>query len=288
MKQPELGKKISELRTSRGLTQEELVAKCNISVRTIQRIEAGEVMPRSYTVKTILAALDYDLAGIESENEMTTTPSNWFRDLMLIDIDLNKTSGFLIQQLNIAWIAGIVYFILGFFEGAAEYSRFMEDEMVFSNPVYLTIKIIAIISFAFFQRGFILIGGLFDNYLLKIVSAILIGVNTLVEGYDMFSIFDDSPERFYIMSGASLSFGVIGVIYGVSLRRLEKPLGRVAELAGIFEIVAALFFVTIFLAFFGFIALVPAEVLEIIMIFKTIEIIKSKQTEGALAAGGLA
>lgn len=38
MKQPELGKRISELRKEKGLTQEELVEKCNINVRTIQRI----------------------------------------------------------------------------------------------------------------------------------------------------------------------------------------------------------------------------------------------------------
>lgn len=38
MKQPELGKKISELRKAKGLTQEELVEKCNLNVRTIQRI----------------------------------------------------------------------------------------------------------------------------------------------------------------------------------------------------------------------------------------------------------
>lgn len=60
MKQPELGKRISELRKEKGLTQEELVEKCNINVRTIQRIEAGEVNPRSYTIKTILNVLDVD------------------------------------------------------------------------------------------------------------------------------------------------------------------------------------------------------------------------------------
>jgi transcriptional regulator with XRE-family HTH domain len=59
MKQPELGKKIVELRKAKGLTQEELVEKCNLSVRTLQRIESGEVSPRSYTTKIIFAALDY-------------------------------------------------------------------------------------------------------------------------------------------------------------------------------------------------------------------------------------
>lgn len=59
MKQPELGKKIAELRKAKGLTQDELVEKCNLNVRTLQRIESGEVTPRSYTVRIIFAALDY-------------------------------------------------------------------------------------------------------------------------------------------------------------------------------------------------------------------------------------
>ena len=61
MKQPDLGKKIVELRKAKGLTQEELVSLCNLNVRTLQRIESGEVSPRSYTVKTIFNALDFDL-----------------------------------------------------------------------------------------------------------------------------------------------------------------------------------------------------------------------------------
>jgi transcriptional regulator with XRE-family HTH domain len=59
MTQPELGRKIAELRKAKGLTQEELVEKCNLSVRTLQRIESGEVVPRSHTIKVIFAALDY-------------------------------------------------------------------------------------------------------------------------------------------------------------------------------------------------------------------------------------
>ncbi len=41
-----------------GLTQEDLVEKCNLSVRTLQRIEAGEVTPRPSTVKLIFGALE--------------------------------------------------------------------------------------------------------------------------------------------------------------------------------------------------------------------------------------
>jgi transcriptional regulator with XRE-family HTH domain len=61
MQQPNLGKKIAKLRKAKGLTQEELVEKCNLSVRTLQRIESGEVMPRSYTIKLIFSALGYNI-----------------------------------------------------------------------------------------------------------------------------------------------------------------------------------------------------------------------------------
>jgi transcriptional regulator with XRE-family HTH domain len=60
MNQPELGKKIIELRKSKGLTQDELVSKCNLNIRTLQRIESGEVTPRVYTLRLIFSALDYD------------------------------------------------------------------------------------------------------------------------------------------------------------------------------------------------------------------------------------
>lgn len=60
MKQPELGQTILELRQRTGLTQSELTERCNMSLRTIQRIEAQEVTPRNYTIKTILSCLGYD------------------------------------------------------------------------------------------------------------------------------------------------------------------------------------------------------------------------------------
>ena len=61
MDQPALGKRIVVLRKAKGLTQEELVEKCNLNVRTLQRIESGEVTPRSYTRRLIFAALDSNI-----------------------------------------------------------------------------------------------------------------------------------------------------------------------------------------------------------------------------------
>lgn len=80
--QPDLGKKIAELRKAKGFTQEELVEKCNLSVRTLQRIESGEVAPRSYTIRLIFTALDYNIheTAENKTNEFGKTGfvlSNW-------------------------------------------------------------------------------------------------------------------------------------------------------------------------------------------------------------------
>ncbi len=77
MKQPELGRKISELRRQRGLTQTELAEQCNINLRTIQRIESAHVIPRSHTLKLIFSTLEYDFYTTETEHH-DAGPLNWF------------------------------------------------------------------------------------------------------------------------------------------------------------------------------------------------------------------
>ena len=76
----EIGKLIKELRTKKGLTQEELAERTEVSARTIQRIENGEVDPRAYTLQMIAKALDVDFslfaAGTTDENKEEDN-SNW-------------------------------------------------------------------------------------------------------------------------------------------------------------------------------------------------------------------
>ena len=69
MKQPELGIKVAELRQQKGLTQEKLAELCEVSSRTIQRIESGEVDPRAYTIQCLNAALEYDFGVENTANE---------------------------------------------------------------------------------------------------------------------------------------------------------------------------------------------------------------------------
>jgi uncharacterized Tic20 family protein/DNA-binding Xre family transcriptional regulator len=69
MNQPDLGLKVSELRQQKGLTQEQLAERCEISPRTIQRIESGEVDPRAYTLHCLSTALEFDFGEENTANE---------------------------------------------------------------------------------------------------------------------------------------------------------------------------------------------------------------------------
>ena len=65
MNKKDLGRQIKEVRTQNGLTQESLAQKCNLDIRTIQRIESGVVMPRFYTIQIINKVLgtNFNLNG---------------------------------------------------------------------------------------------------------------------------------------------------------------------------------------------------------------------------------
>lgn len=69
MNQPALGLKVSELRQQKGLTQEQLADRCEVSPRTIQRIESGEVDPRAYTLHCLGEALEFDFGEENTSNE---------------------------------------------------------------------------------------------------------------------------------------------------------------------------------------------------------------------------
>ncbi len=276
MKQPALGIKISELRKSKGLTQEELVEQCNISVRTIQRIEAGEVTPRSYTIKTILSALDYDLSKIQTENSSITQE---FKKLLLLDVDDSKEADFLTHQLSISWISGIVYFVLGFGEFAMDFFRHFQGEMITNNIVYTVIKLIILISIILFYRGFILTGKLFKNYLLRITAFIFVFISCIFYTYDILSLYIGTIDPEFILGAEAVTFGVIGILFGISVLRLKNALGTIATATGIFEIITYACFVTIFLSVVGMVLLTPTVILEIILLYKVSQMLKAKQKE---------
>ena len=67
MEKSSISKKIIHFRKLRGITQETLAEATGLNVRTIQRIEAGEVDPRLFTIKSIAEALGVDIEELLPE-----------------------------------------------------------------------------------------------------------------------------------------------------------------------------------------------------------------------------
>jgi len=59
-----IGKKIAEIRKTKGFTQEEVAELAKINLRTLQRIEKGETEPRGNSLKGICSALEINIEEI--------------------------------------------------------------------------------------------------------------------------------------------------------------------------------------------------------------------------------
>jgi len=93
MKNIDLAKKIKELRTRKGFSQDELADTAGVNLRTVQRIESGETEPRGDTLKRLAGAL-----GVTSDE--------------LIDWAEQEDSGFLVF-LNLSALSFIAFPLLG-------------------------------------------------------------------------------------------------------------------------------------------------------------------------------
>ncbi len=85
---------IKNLRKQKHLTQEELAKESGISIRTIQRIEAGQE-PKGHTAKALVKALRLDI------NTLNKTPSTERNYSLIKIINLSSVFVFSIPLLNI-------------------------------------------------------------------------------------------------------------------------------------------------------------------------------------------
>jgi len=264
VKQPELGQKILELRKAKGLTQEELVSKCNINVRTIQRIETGEVTPRTYTVKIILEALGYDLNTIrfQESDEAVAADGTKF--------------------LKVAFFVGLVYYTLTFVEtffdfkvwgfGFPDYS-FDNDEVSFLS--YSFVKCAVFLTFAVFMLGYFRLASILPNALLKTASLILIGLTMLSVSLDIYSYFVEEPHA-YFLPVTAVAFGILYIAFGIGLMRYRGILGGLAFFGGVTGIVTGFFLMTLVFAFLGLILVAVFEIFLLVILYKAFEYVPKK------------
>ena len=118
MKQPQLGHTVAILRRTKGLTQEALAQACGINVRSLQRIENGEVMPRMYTLKQLSFQLEHDLVSEVNRTQGSAKTGTWWT------FGEEEQLG---QVFKTSWIAGIIYFLLSIPEAAAVFMRLYRE-----------------------------------------------------------------------------------------------------------------------------------------------------------------
>ena len=59
-----VGKQIQKLRESKGISQQDLAAKCNFEKSNMSRLEAGRVNPTLSTLEKVANALDITLTEL--------------------------------------------------------------------------------------------------------------------------------------------------------------------------------------------------------------------------------
>jgi len=273
MQQPELGKRLTALRKERNLTQEELVEKSHVSVRTIQRIEAGEVLPRMSTVKILLEALGerYESFSTKPTQVMETQKSilpNPSRNIVLVAV-----------------LAGVVYLVSQIILGALDIAWLTSDhDWGFTmNAIYTGITVVMVISFALFARGFIALSTVFENTLLKAVTYMLIIATAGMGILDVTSLSVDDVEGLWIpYAVAAVLFGALSIAFGVSLIRLQDGMGELSRIAGVLEIVIGCILATVVLFFITYVIMIPAVVVEILVLYRGYEYLsRSESTQSA-------
>ncbi|REG88341.1 helix-turn-helix domain-containing protein [Algoriphagus antarcticus] len=229
IKQPELGRRISEMRKAKGLTQEELVELCNLNVRTIQRIESGEVTPRSYTIKALFEALGMDW----KEPEIKPISEK--------------------AKQNVTWLyagfgGGLIYFFLSYFEISMEI-EWMEG--VFANTLnFGLVKAGVLITFSLFIFGLIKMTSAFPNKILQIALWVMLIANAVWTSIDLLSLTTSSfeLEDYYFVKLATfgLAYGFMGagfLCYKNLWSNIPQVIGALGIVSGImiFSVVGALF-----------------------------------------------
>lgn len=271
MQQPELGKRLVALRKEKNLTQEELVEKSHVSVRTIQRIESGEVLPRLSTVKILWAALG-------EKYEPVSTNSNQVMDTRKKVLpNANR------MTVLIAALAGAVYLVSQIVLGTLDVAWFTSkgEWEFFMKAIYTAFTVIMVVAYVFFARGFIALSNVFENALLKIVAYMLITTTAAIGFLDVFTLsFTVAETELFSIpyAFAAILFGTLSIVFGVALIRLQDGMGELSRVAGILEIATGCFLITVILFFVSYVIMIPALVAEILLLYRGYEYLSRVDT----------
>lgn len=213
MKQPELGKKILVLREEKNLTQKEMAESCHIDIRTVQRIEAGEVTPRPSTLRLIAELFECDI-NLFNGNEQENPP-------------------YLSSLLLTTAMIGVLYFINIIFYWTFFLSPFPSGEAHFYH------SIINVATGVPFYYGLYQISKHQGNQLLQV--AVIIAI----VGIPYFVITDlAGHEAFHYLNLLGVVIiGINSIVLGVGLLRSKSRYQTLYKIAGLLQVVMGPLFI---------------------------------------------
>ncbi|WP_076502388.1 helix-turn-helix domain-containing protein [Belliella pelovolcani] len=266
MQQPQLGQKIQAWRKAKGMTQEELVEKCNINVRTIQRIEAGEVMPRSYTVKAILEVL-----GIDMEDSFSKVPSSVNS---LFTPQLKKI--FLTSA-----ILGSIYFLISFLE------FYWDSNLFFGTTTeipfyYIPLKIAVGVTLSIFFLGWFKLGETLESGWIRWGSIFLITVNISLITLDIILLGQTLIDYKLFGFVKVLFLGISLIPLSIGLIHQQRQMGVLYLTAGIVGLLTAFCFVSFIFATVGLLFLTLFDLMLIYLLFSNSSQKEPRRIEGVL------
>jgi hypothetical protein len=140
------------------------------------------------------------------------------------------------------------------------------------NVIYTGLTVVMVISYALFARGFIALSTVFENTLLKAVAYMLITATAGLGILDVTTLSAEDVESLWFpYTVAALVFGALSIVFGVSLIRLQDGMGELSRIAGILEIVTGCLLVTVVLFFITYVIMIPAVVVEILVLYRGYE-----------------
>jgi transcriptional regulator with XRE-family HTH domain len=215
MMQPELGRKISELRNQKGFTQKDLSDSCGIDIRTIQRIEAGDVTPRPSTLKLITSALDF---GFNESGFAKPTIIQYSEGSLIFYV-------FVGVFYLISWI---IYAPL-----------FPKSGFLIQSGLYVSI-LFSLISLIFYF-GFFDFGRKSQNVILKISSLIILICIPISLIFTL--IYDQFEFARLLQQVIIVLMGINSVAFGIGLLKIKREKDLIKNISGILQLLIAPFFI---------------------------------------------
>ena len=246
MKQPELGKRLNEIRLRKGITQKELSDLCSVDIRTIQRIESGEVEPRMSTLKILAAALENDELFINQNNSVEGNIQ--FRVVYLISL-----------------IAGVFYFF-NFILYSVVVPNFTS---ISGGPVIFVLSMIHIITGVLLFLGFVIVGKRHQNWLLLVASVLIIILIPVFVIVDSLARVTGVSIFIYLIKATVVLIGITGILFGSGLIKSGISGKILFTVAGVIQIIENLMFIIPFLPvqYIGLWLAIPANFILLLILY---------------------